>query len=125
MKRRRAKLAAPLVLTFAVLPACASAPLDDGGCHPPDCHMNPPPLPLPPATAAASASEVPSATPTPTATATPPTTKVAADPLPPATTGNVMHRPDGTCWEFTQVHCPQGVHCNPPPPHQVACPAKP
>lgn len=34
----------------------------------------------------------------------------------------VTRHEDGTCWYYNPGHCPPGVHCNPPPPHQVQCP---
>jgi hypothetical protein len=114
--RRRARLAAPFVVTIAALPACGS------GAE--DIHRNPPALPEPahnppaietPPTATAAGSAAPSAT---------PTAKVAGD-LPPATNPEkVRRREDGTCWEFHDMHCPPQATCNPPPPRQVACPEK-
>ncbi len=100
MPSRRSRLAAPFVVTVAALAGCAEP-------APPPPHNNPPPQEQPPR-------EQPHPNPPP---------PQLADGLPPATNpANVIKRSDGSCEEFTQVNCPKGVLCNPPPPHPVHCP---
>lgn len=55
----------------------------------------------------------------------PPTTSggtATSLPAPPASGGQVKTHADGTCWWYSDPpKCPEGVACNPPRPHQVAC----
>jgi len=142
------RLAAPVVVTLALLPSCAtrgSGPTgpsgggshvehhEDGSCWliedpscPPDATCNPPPpQPVDCATGA------PVKEPEPTESAPDAGVAVIATPEPPtpeASDGGsdeprvtYDRRDDGTCWEYVDVTCPPQVRCNPPPPRRVDC----
>lgn len=112
---RRTFLAAPLVVTAVLAPACAGR-----------VYTNPGPP------------EEPTAQPDPTATPTtdPTTAPTGVEPLTDAPTdgdGKIVKQADGTClyvFKEPDMSCPPGAHCNPGPPQdplKVKCPpdAKP
>jgi hypothetical protein len=117
--RRTRRLAAPIVVTFAAVPACAPEPATNPPTTP---HVDPtgPILNPPP----------PHPTAAPTTIATP-EVPIGNPPPPqlglpfPVGNGEVRHLPDGTCVQYPDMsasNCPPGAHCNPPPPHPVRCP---
>lgn len=133
--RRARRLAAPVVVTIAALPACTPAPS-------PDIHVNPPPQHVdnPPALIDASAPTAASVTvpvpvanppppihvnPPPPIHVNPPPQQLGTDLPPPSGKGRVEQLPNGTCEEYpdlTGFKCQPGFSCNPPPPHPVRCP---
>ena len=115
--RRRRVLAAPFVLTAAL----------SGGCY---VQQEPQPQPQPgygqqpPPAQPEPAPTDPAQQPPPVVT-NPPPPGVSEKPQPPTSGGKVVTNPDGTCWwQPDMPDCPPGVACNPPRPHEVACPTK-
>jgi hypothetical protein len=114
ISRRVRRLSAPIVVTIAAAPGCSSNP-------PEPIHMNPPPQEL------NGGPEAP-----PSATAAPHLVRRGPIMNPPRVnlelpmpsgSGRVEHQPDGSCVQYAEVTpCPQGMACNPPPPHPVRCP---
>lgn len=112
---KRARYAAPVVLTFAAATGCGASEEPVNPPHEP--HRNPPAIPDP---------TTPPATPA-TATAIPVATGPIDELPPPSGRGRVVQRPDGKCYEepdLSNFKCPPKATCNPPPPMPVRCPPK-
>ncbi len=132
---RRGRFVAPFVVTVAMAGCKAKGPDGQGGCEPPDCHMNPPGI-EPTAAPSTEASAAPTSAPTVALTADPTaaaTTQPSAAPtsteatLPPAPPGAVVQRNASGCFVVPKVNCPpydpkNPVTCNPPPLRRVQCP---
>lgn len=135
MNRRRA-LAAPFVLTFAVLPAACDRskssaspePSAQIGRNPPAV---PPPSETPPVETAPSIARNPPATPTPDAGAArapdagahASAADAGAQPIPPRREEwQVTRSAKGTCNAHPVVRCPPNIPCNPPAARPFPCP---
>ena len=105
MKPRSSQRARLLAASFVVTAA--------SGCVA-TTSQDPQPMPTsnPPAPTTTTATQPPPPTPPPPSTGTPST---------PASS-HIEKRPDGTCVEIANTHCPPGATCNPPPPKKVTCP---
>jgi len=129
MPLRPRRLAAPIVITIAALPACAPEPAINPPGPP---HVDPtgPTLNPPPPTPTTAPTTI--ATPSVPIGNPPPPQPIHVNPPPPQPdlpfplgNGEVRHLPDGTCVQYpdmSQIKCPPGARCNPPPPHPVRCP---
>lgn len=117
-RSRRARYAAPIVITFAAA-GCAPQP-EPVHANPPGpepVHHNPPPI------APHNNPPEPEPKPEPRPIAVnPPPTRLEEN-LPAASpNGRVEKQADGSCIEYFHVECPANVRCNPPPPRKVRCP---
>jgi len=129
------RLAAPLVITVAMVPGCKGQDPKEPSCQPPDCHMNPPGVepPAAPTVDVTSTTTPPPEVPVPTATAavpeptTVPTSTPDAPELPDAPPGVTVQRFGERCYYQPAANCPpfdpkRPITCNPPGQITVKCP---
>ena len=129
-RSRLTPLAASVVVTVAMTPACGGAQQTtnpptpvaenppgpehshDGESHHGESHHGD------------GAENPPGPEETPTGeTENPPGPEVEKPPPPDTSKNpNIHKRADGTCWEHFSMECPEGARCNPPPPREVKCP---
>jgi hypothetical protein len=112
--RRARTLAAPIVVTAVLAPACS------GRTHTNPREPEERPQPEPTETA------VPTAQPEPTATAAASGSATAIDlaklpVVPKDANGRFERNDDGSCTFYPRDDCPPGATCNPGPPRQVRC----